>query len=126
MSSYLISIAGLNTPCQVIEDGEVVTRSLPSAIDVVTIPAELWPLYHAAFGVDTLTFKYFYTPAAQVIPDFEAAAQYMIDNEADLRSLLPANDWRGVAGYRKALQRMAKVMQQFGEDAVVAIGEVDE
>lgn len=116
MNSYLISIAGNNREI----DGEM----RPSEIDITTIPEPFWPLFHAMFGVETLTFKYFYSPVDEAIPDFEAAIQYSKDHEGDLEQFIPAGEWRNVLRYRKVLGRMVKVMKRLG--GVIAIGVVDD
>ncbi len=116
MNSYLIAIAG--------NDREINGETFPSEIDITTIPEPFWPLFHALFGVETLTFKYFYTPVDEAIPDFEGAIQHSTDHEDELREFIPAGEWRDVVRYRKVLQRMVKVMKRLG--GVIAIGVVED
>jgi hypothetical protein len=116
VNSYLIAIAG--------NDREIDGETFPSEIDITTIPEPFWPLFHTMFGVDTLTFKYFYTPVDEAVPDFDAAVQYSKDHEDDLKQFIPAGEWRDVLRYRKVLQRMVKVMNRLG--GVIAIGVVED
>lgn len=112
-NAYLVAIAGNVTTV-----GGVTG---PSVVDVTMIPEYCWPVVHAAFGVDDLTGKFMYTPAAEAAPVIEAAIQTFHDRRDQLAELVHPNDWRGLDGNRRVLERMLQALHRY-PDNVIAWG----